>query len=261
MSDWFLKKIWEDIKDPSWPDIEYWDDFLKVDQHIQKECLDVYKIDQELNKFYDPSLWDTHVHPDLFQHDKFVFINIAKCGSRHHEDFFLKRLQWKKRDYHEIKDREDLVYFGLIMNPIRRYLKGLTEFIWQQNMRTTINMEKFMKETIVPDIHSLPYSIFIRPDLYKKIHWIPFSDMLPSEVKQAMNNLFKKYGTDLTIPTEHPSIHESTDEKIKIFNDVKNAWEKEHDIMYLVYLLYGPDMKFYNDLIQKFKPDWSHINN
>lgn len=259
MSDWFLKKIWKKIKDPSWPDIDYWDDFLKIDERIQKECLEVFKIDQELNRFYDPEHWNTHAHIDFYQCDKFVFTNVAKCGYVHHRDFFLTRLKWEKKDYSEIKDQKDLIYFGLIMNPMRRYLKGLTEFIWQQKIKNTVDIEKFMEYAIVPDIHSLPYSIFVRPDMHK-IHWIPFSSMSATEVKQSMNALFQKYNVDLTIPIDHPIMHESSEEKLKIFYSLKDTWEKQYDTMYFVYLLHGPDMKFYNNLIQKFKPDWSHIN-
>lgn len=260
MSDWFLKKSYRDIRDASWPDIDYWDDFLCLSDSIKRECKEQHALDHWINYLHSDEFSSLNAHQRFFQKDRFVFVNVAKCGSVHHEDFFVRRLNWSKltlRDL-EAQQRQDLVFFGLMMHPLRRYLKGVTEYIFVQGISQCIDLDNFMEYTVCPDIHSMPYSMIVRPDL-DRIHWIPLNKMQPQEVKQCMNRLFEHYCSDLRIPVEHPPLHESTPEKTAIFHQVKTVWEKQGQAMYNVYQMHHGDIKFYHDLIERFRPDWSHL--
>jgi hypothetical protein len=260
MSDWFLKKSWQDIRDSSWPDIEYWDDFLRLDDRIKLECNEQHAFQDWIDHLHGDDFSDLNVHQKFYQKDQFVFVNVGKCGSMHHEDFFVHRLGWTQRTLRELKVPlyENYVFFGLMMHPLRRYLKGVTEYIFAQNISHCVDFDYFMEYTICPDLHSMPYSMIVRPEL-DRIHWIPLSGMPPQEVKQCMNRLFKYYGSDLCIPTEHPPLHESGPEQLNIFHQVKAAWEKQGTAMYYVYKMHKGDIKFYHDLIERFQPDWSHL--
>jgi len=261
MSDWFLKKSYQDIRDPCWPSINYWDDFLRLEEHIKQECKEQHALDHWLNYLHGDNFSTLNSHQPFFQKDQFVFVNIAKCGSQHHEDFFVRRLGWSQRTLRDLQaqQRQDLVFFGLMMHPLRRYLKGVTEYIFAQNISKCIDFDYFMQYTVCPDLHSMPYSMIVWPAL-DHIHWIPFSSMQPKEVKQCMNKLFAYYNSDLCVPTEHPPLHQSCPEQLAIFQQVQTAWEKQGTAMYYVYKMHHGDIRFYHDLIEKFQPDWSHLN-
>lgn len=259
MSDWFLKSMWQDIKDPSWPDVEYWDDFIKLKDEIKSECRELHGIMNRVSEIGNPEYWRSYVNLHVLQKDRFVFVCIPKCGSVHHVDFFVNRLGWQKKIFRDIQHETDLVYFGLLMHPIRRYLKGVTEFIWHQGLADTIDMDEFMKFACLCDQNCLPYNIMSSLPI-EQVNWIPFSSMSPTQVKQCMNNLLELHGSDIRLPLHHPMLHQSNEDKSKLFDRVKHSWGGQQQIsIYTVYMLYASEIDFYQKLIENFRYDWSHV--
>lgn len=249
--------MWLDIKDPTWPSVDYYDDFIKVDTRIKHECISVHNVNNRINEITNPTYWES-IHTDAYQKDQFVFINVPKCGFMHHEDFFVQRLGWRKVDYKDIKDSNEIILFGLMMHPLQRYLKGLTEFIYRNNIADCLDLDNFLNQALIPDMHSAPYSMICKP-VFNQIHWIPFTTMTDIDTKESMNALFKHYGSQLTIPTQHEATHISPPDKLAIFNKLKQVWETQPLSIYGVYLLHASDIGFYHNLLDTFNPSWSHL--
>jgi len=259
MSDIFLKELWQDIKDPHWPDIELWDDFALLSGDIKSQAAHrgLYQRMAEIN---DADYWRPRsMQIDCYQKDRFVFVNVGKCGYQHHRDFFLHRLGWHHLPSEQLYHQKDIVMFGLMMHPLRRYLKGLTEFLWDQRISEQINIDRFMEYAFIPDNHSMPVSMQCGP-YFKQIHWIPFADRSATQVKTLMNTLFQKYGSSLTVPLEHPALHESHYEKHMLFDSIKKSWETKHKSCYIIYQLHSTDLEFYQELVDSFRDDWSHFD-
>jgi len=272
MSDYYLQKFWQDVKDPSWPNVSTYDDFINLDSSLIDECIQQHGLKQRLDEIEDSNYWRIRNLGDMFIKDNFVFFNVPKCGSRHYHDFFLNRLNWERYYPESIDDLKGLVKFGLMMHPLDRYLKGLTEFLWQFRLSETIDIERFVMSAYMPDIHSISYYQMFG-NLVDDIHWIPFKLMEDREVKTCMNNLFSRHDSLLQVPVDHPPIHVSGPEKKELNKKITQCWLARQEPkkiigtsyptlsenLYLVYYAYAQDLKFYRSLADVFKHDWSHI--
>lgn len=276
MSDYYLTKFWNDVKDPSWPDISTWDDWLRVPEAMRRECIEVHDLYKRLADLEDPDHWRPWVIVP-YQKDRFVFMNVLKCGSSHYRDFFENRLGWKRLEIASLKELRPYIKFGLMMHPLERYLKGLTQFAWDMGIRDDIKVEQMTISCVMPDSHSLSYH-FQFGDLMHDINWIPFKGMTDHETKSCMNRLFHCFGSDMEIPLEHPPQNVTVGTKLKLYQTICRHWrdrlpptkENGRSIddpvpiqfnlnLYMVYMAFAQDLKFYRDLLGTFKPDWSHL--
>jgi len=275
MSDYFLHKFWQDVKDPAWPDITTYDEFNNLDKNLINECFQQHGLKQRLAEIENLDYWrllKLNTATEMFKKDNFVFFNVSKCGSRHYYEFFVKRLGWKRYSTESFDELKGLIKFGLMMHPLERYLKGLTEFLWELKIADQINLESFVTSCYVPDQHSASYHLMFG-EVIHDIHWIPFKSMEDREVKQCINSLFSKYGSSICIPVEHPPKHVSSPEKKLLYKTLAQHWlnrpelkkppdhidPKKFENLYLIYHTYSQDLGFYRSLIDSFRPDWSHI--
>ena len=272
MSDYYLTKFWKNVKDSSWPNVETWDDFININDSIKKECYNVHGLQDRLDVIENVEYWQARAIAQ-FQKDQFLFINVPKCGSAHYYDFFRNRLDWQPMPVNNMDDIKRHVNFGLMMHPLDRYLKGLTQFIWEHDLTDHINLERFVTDCVIPDWHSMPYSLMFGTHM-NNIHWIPYSSMTAQQTKSCMNALFKLYESEISIPLDHPVLHESPPKKQQLFKQILKIWQSRQEPtfhkplcknndnnsnLYLIYQLYAKDLQFYRQLITNFKPDWSHI--
>jgi hypothetical protein len=267
MTDYFLKNFYQDVKDASWPEIQNYNDFAKLNHDIKSECFAVHKLEQRLEEIEDKHYWAVYDHFEYFRKDQFIFVNIPKCGSRHFDDFFVSTLGWKKYYPHAVSDLDNFVIFGVLMHPIDRWLKGVTEFLWQHQIADSVDLEAFAKACLFPDIHSYPLSLYF-DDLYEKIHWIPFQLFSDTEVKRSMNELFKLYNSPMVIPTTHNIIHQSTPEKLELYKKIKHHWlnRNPQDLetfqatnLYTLYRFLSNDLKLYRKTVDNFDINWNHL--
>ena len=155
------------------------------------------------------------------------------------------------------------------MHPIDRWLKGITEFLWQQKIVDNVNLEAYVKLCLFPDIHSYPLNLYF-DDLFEKIHWIPFQLFNDNDVKHSMNQLFKLYNSSIKVPVYHEKIHQSTPKKLELFEKIKHHWLNRtiQDIetfqgtnLYTVYRFLSNDLKLYRTTVDNFNINWDHIKN
>lgn len=269
MSDYFLQKFWQNIKDTSWPEISTWEDFALLDKHIKKECFEQHSLQQRLDEIEDPQHWLPHSMV-IFKKDQFVFFNISKCGSTHYKDFFINRLGWKQICPKSIEELTPYIKFGLMMHPLDRYLKGIAQFAWMFDIRDD-HIERLVTECFMPDLHSASYTLQF-DNLIDEIHWIPFQRMSDYAVKSCMNDLFAYYHSTIRIPTEHPAIGVANPQKKMLQQKITTIWNQRIDCnlenlqdtnfgcsLYFIYSAFAKDLKFYRSLCTHFNPDWSHL--
>lgn len=51
-----FKNFYRDVKDPQWPDCENLESFHNLPESIKNECIDIFKLNDEIKKFHDYSL-------------------------------------------------------------------------------------------------------------------------------------------------------------------------------------------------------------
>ena len=89
-------QCYNNVKDPSWPECNTYDDFANLPRHIQQECVEIHKIG------WDDFLQDTGIYSIKDANGVQVFINFA-------EDFLTAPLKYSGADqfnvYHSIPEQ------------------------------------------------------------------------------------------------------------------------------------------------------------
>ena len=256
MSDVFLQEFYKNVKADDWPLIETYCDFINLPTTIKNECYNLHNAQSRITQLEDPEYWRNLVRYG-YQYNNLVFVPVAKCASTYYSTL-LENLGWQKILLSTV-DFDSIFAFGVIMHPLIRYLKGITEWIWQLELLPTYigdieNQDFFKKLTdalIAPDIHCLPYTA-IYGNRLEKINWIPMDNLSDNDIKQHMIQMCKSNGHDIFFPLNDTRIHKSPLEKLNLYNAVKQSFIKKPDKIYTIYSLLANDLKFYHQLINKF---------
>lgn len=255
-------EFWQSIKSPAWPNVEFWSEFVRIDPDIQKECRDQYALQQQLDKIENFEYWHCNSLYPLYRKEDWVFVNVSKCGFIHYQDFFLDRLGWQVFVPNSYRDLDEVNMFGLMMDPHRRYLKGVTEWLWKTNLFPHMNIDRIFSDIVFPDIHSAPVSQCLG-SIINRVNWIPFELMTDHEVKTCMNKLFEKKSSSITVPLSHPAMHNSPKDKQQLYQALKTVFFNQtfhKNNIADIHRALVPDTIFYRNLVDKFSPDWQHLD-
>lgn len=172
-------------------------------------------------------LHGTLFHPCL-TNGHLVWYRNLKCASTYYEWFFREQLGWRPMQFREIEWDRNLV-FGHIMEPERRWLKGLAEYF--HTFAPFIDILSLTDEQVkslvysIPwlDEHSIPYNIALG-QYASSIWWLPMDlgnsqqvtyNFLTSQNLSIDYNLFK---------TDDPVIVHATGDKTRaIFERLRQA--------------------------------------
>jgi hypothetical protein len=282
MLDIEIKNCYTAIKDPSWPNIQTYLEFSKLPAHIKKECNEEHKFQERKNQITDNNYW-INLSSDVCVYKDLAYVPVPKCAYTYHSTLFTN-LGWKKIPLKDV-DIASTKFFGLIMHPLSRWLKGITQWIvksyaisdipvlddnqwvvepfevdWQQlKLDLQTNPFKRLISTVnVGDIHSMPYSVMFG-DLLYKINWIPMDTLSDNEVKISLMKFFNLHKHNILLPLNDKRLHESTSNQLDIFNIIKTQYPHNKEQIYSFYKLYSTDLKFYYNLLDTFNPNWQHI--
>jgi len=270
MSDLYFKKFYDDIKDPSWPAAENYVNFLKLPEYIRNECINVHNMPQRLDQIESPAHWQTVLTKTLY-YKNLAYVPVAKCASTYYIEFF-QQCGWKEANISELKP--GTICFGIFDEPVTRYLKGITEWIYAQLM-PIYNYElgciptTLLDTVFIGDLHSLPYTTTLGPWL-KQINCIPMYQKTDNQIKQHLMDLFASQKHDIKIPLTTYRANQSDSTKLELYNLVKNLFENPRLLPsnngYIgraaaLYILLSSDLQFYRNLINTFDPTWQQIKN
>lgn len=282
MLDVEIVKLYNNIKDPAWPMIQSYAEFQQLPDFIKTECDNLHQF-----QVYKELICD-HNHrvrssTSVCVYKNLAFVPIAKCAYVYHTTMF-NNLGWKKIKLDEL-DLDNTKFFGLVMHPLRRRLKGLTEWIVQSyaidnpvesptnpwtSSKSVIDWAqlkadtntKYFKNLVgsvnIGDLHSEPYSTMFG-DFLQKVNWIPMDIMSSDQVKSSMMKFFNLHGHSIELPLNDRHLHVSSPDQLEIFNWVNKICNSQSVQQLNFHKFYNHDLKFYYDLVSKFDPNWQTV--
>ena len=283
MLDIEILKFYNSIKDPSWPTIQSYLEFCNLPEHIKTECNDIHGFQERKNQILDNNYW-TQTCNYACVYENLAFIPITKCAYSYHTTLFTN-LGWKRVPLNEI-DTASTKFFGTVVHPMERWVKGIAEWIvglytvkekihdnpwflfhhsfdWVQltaDLQTS-SFKNLVDTTIIGDVHSMPYYSIYGNTLMDTANWIPMDAMTDNEVKISMMNFFKLHGHNIILPLNDQRLHVSTTNQREIQNIIKQSFLKNNneERMYLLNRIFCKDLEFYYNLIETFDPSWQHL--
>jgi hypothetical protein len=202
---------------------------------------------------------ELHKMQPYYRRGRLVYAPVFKAASSYYTNL-LEHNGWESILYTDVNWDHDHV-FGFIMDPIKRYFKGLA----QDLSGNIVNGEEFIEaneERIVTDTHFLLYSYHTLPistthaDHYYYIDWIPLDSDTHATV--YLEQLLEQHDIKLNIP-EKLHYHPSTDKKVELYEWTRNLWRDNN--LLLLHLL-KDDIELYNKVMKRFTPlrrpgDWN----
>lgn len=265
-------KFYAGVQDPTWPTVKSYGDFFSLPPAIRAECETMHGLSQRLDEVFDPAYWRL-MDLDLCVCGRLAFVPVAKCASNYYLRSFTQA-GWARKKLHEI-DLEDSVLFGVIMHPLKRWLKGITQHIvysfspdltavpdnfwgpiksgtdWEaiDRMMTLPGFKNFLKGIAVGDMHSWPYHLWFG-DLLSRVYWIPFDFLPATKTADNINALLEAHGHP-AVQFDPQPLHVSPPQQALLFQQVADWFQEDHNQMHCFYKIYGPDLKFYYQLLRK----------
>jgi hypothetical protein len=251
----YLEKCYNDIKDPTWPTVANYSDYFKLPQWIRNECEQMHNINNRFDQIEDVAFC-TNLTTIGYKFENLVFVPVKKCASTYYTNLFYNQLGWEEIGNFSSLD-EDTVFFGVIMDPTTRWLKGITEFFWGRGLVDDQIIKRVLSDNcnvgvLALDPHSMPYSITFGQWL-DKINWFPLDFYNESEILNQMSLLFQQTGHEINLPLPVLKLNKSSDEKLALLQKIKNYQQQNFknntDFLFMLQVLFADDLKFYRKLI------------
>ena len=259
MKDYILTQIYNDIRGSEWPDIDnsiY--DYYRLPVHIQQECEEDFKIFENIeNQDYWIDKLTPAITPPDYEKNKFCYIPTPKCASTYYQDLFFK-LEWKKTDFFHSVDSNNTRFFTCIIHPLKRYFKGLAQFIYQHDLH---KVEKIYNKIIdgkngvilIPDAHSMPYTHSFSDSVLENLFCMPIDFLTDEQSREYLLAFFEAHGYEIDLPVTD-RIHVSSPEKSKIYTDLVSRLQNNKDLLHAIYRLgIGKDINLYRRSIRNYQ--------
>lgn len=282
MIDFEIVNLYNNVRDPSWPDISNYREFHQLPAHIKQECYDLHNFQGRKAEICDLNYWTNKtVHVCLYK--DLAFVPIGKCAYTFHTTMFTD-LGWKKVSLQDV-DIENTKFVGVIRHPFERRLKGITEWVtrsydknqhdhstknpWIQGTVDTdwdelnkIADTKYFKMLIrnlgVGDLHTDPYHTMFG-SFINRVNWIPMDTMSQQDTLLSLIKFLKLHNFDQELPLDQQPLHVSSEKKLRLHNLLTQEFYNHPEKIHRLYRIYAQDLKFYYNLVDKFTQDWQHI--
>jgi hypothetical protein len=166
---------------------------------------------------------------------------------------------WRNIDFSEINWDVDYV-FGLIMDPVTRYIKGLVEDSQDPDIHQIVKsvLSHKQEHNCILTTHCLPLSL-VHGDYIHCINWIPLDCGL--DVRTILQKNCKQHGVDLIWDDHSGNEHRGSPEKIDLYQDLKSKFDTGNGNFYSVFAkdidLYSRTKSLYNDLYASNSDIWN----
>lgn len=177
------------------------------------------------------------------------------CLANGFERIYFQQIEW---------DKDHVV--GFIMEPIKRYFKGVIEDIFQsdsdeyQNLIFTL-IEKYNGLCFPMSGHCMPISITLKDYAYK-VDWIPlYEDHIPSH--KLFKKLCREYDIEIIDAGENIDSHESNYYKTAMFEKIYKFKDNFNDSFSAWFLNIAEDLDLYYNVVAKINPNgekWKDIS-
>jgi hypothetical protein len=275
MSDLEFKKFYDSVKDPAWPDVSDYRQFLELPKDLQAECRDVHGLQTRLDAICDPDYWINET-VEVFAKDDLAFVPIPKCAYTYYRHSFYEA-GWQRVRLKDI-DRQHTRVFGVLKHPRQRYCKGIAQqLVFQFAINDPVAHDtnpwvsrcgpidwdaldsvldskyftKFLSSITVGDVHSMPYHLMFGKLLHQ-VTWIPIDYLGSTQTDSFINNFISTHSQIETLNFNQHRSHESDTKKIQLYEKIKSSFFDTPSRFYSFYKIFGPDLKLYYDLLNQF---------
>lgn len=260
MSDVEFQRFWQSIKRAEWPDVDTYGDFRKLSADIQQEANDRHPIQNMLDIISDPEKWAVHLIAG-WKYQDLVYVPVFKCAHTYYSTVFTD-MGWQEINIQDI-DVDQHKLFGLLMHPLDRWLKGITQWIWMsykfnsgwdklQDQLQTPDFQAMIHSVLIGDHHTLPYNLHLG-SLLDKIHWIPMEMFDDNGIKLQLMEFFARNGhPEIQLKLNDDRLNQSNPYKLQILDCVKSHYLSNRNRQLFLYSIYAKDLDFYHKLVDKF---------
>jgi hypothetical protein len=258
MSDFYFKRFYDDVKDPSWPDVTNYSEFCKLPNRIVQECVQNHNLPQRLENLGDSAYWIQQSGLNkVYTNGSLAYLPIPKCASSSYTRFFFEQLGWQSvrlTDLDPVKTK----ILSFVINPWTRRLKGVVEILcrsYEHNYDKILlaiqdrDFLDFVSRVMIVDNHSTPYSLVFQP-WFDQINWIPMDILSTQEIHNAISLCFADTKENIDL-TKIPKLNESSAKKKTIYTLIEQKFLSQQ-LPSEVGLMFAEDVKFYNRLVSKF---------
>lgn len=283
MSDIFLKRIYTDIKDETWPEINGYYDFYQLPETIKQEVEKGAGKILKNRSFYRPDDFGSVA----LVYNNVAFITNTKTASTYYKNFFINQ-GWKLRYLKDV-DFKNMYCVGLISDPIYRYFRGIAHCLLvsylpnfeiilkdhgytkeiddaHNNVLESLNSEyfiNFIKNVNIADKHTSRYIDLFEENLYS-IDWIPFESGNRNTLAGFIEKALINKGIDIKIPLTDNELQKAQPTKKVIYKKIEDLYNNDMtNKLNELYYYYYQDINFYYDLVKKFNPKgntWNEIS-
>jgi len=175
--------------------------------------------------------------------DNLVYHRSNKCAGTFFSELFLKN-GWQEIQADQINNSD--VHFGIIIDPVVRRAKAITERIFMANIKEQIDNPQFLRfiaDICVVDEHNIPY--YVQFKHLKDIKLFPLFD----NIFERLNSFFKENKHDINLNAyskEGVNSHFSNQAKLEVFEKVKKCLNSS-----LFDSILHEDIQLYKHLVSK----------
>ncbi len=190
--------------------------------------------------------YNTHI----YRHQQLVYVGTLKCASTFYSTLLMDN-GWKQIGWDEIDWQQDHV-FGFILDPIRRWFKGIQEDIQSQESRSFAHtayqvIENYWSHSFLVTNHTLPITTALGQHAWQ-VDWIPLIDR-DSNLPQ-LQKLCHTYNVSV-IPGSNTDPHVSHPSKLREQEQIERSFNKGN-VMWELFL--QSDIDLYNSVCNNFNP-------
>lgn len=247
--------MYDDVRDPSWPDIETYNDFLHLSEDIVQECLHEHGLGHRLDQLSNQKYWIQQSQLAMvYTNGDVAYLPIPKCASQSYTKLFHGDLGWTRSSLFDVNMQTTKV-FALTINPWTRRLKGLVQNLVQcydhnyEDVLVQMQDERFLNllaQISITDHHTLPYFTILKPWI-DFIYWIPIDEY---DADTEIRAFFRQQKIHVDFPNS-VKINTSGPAKQLIFERLKNHLLHHEPVAELPYL-FAEDMNFYKRILSNY---------
>ena len=258
MSDYFFKHFYDNVRDPSWPQVNTYSEFAKLPTFIKAECQQQHGLMQRLRQLEDRQYWISHSDLDrVYTYQNVAFLPVPKCASSAYIDLFHEQLGWRPDHLSNI-DSNRVKVFSLIIHPLTRRLKGVVETLCRSfqydfdsvlRALTDPGVLDFVAHTMIVDHHSTPYSLVFEP-WFDSIDWKPMDLLSPDELQYEITKFLQDNHVNIDLP-KPKKLNVSNASKNQIYEMVKTKTLSIEPPAELG-IMFAKDLALYHSLVAKY---------
>lgn len=258
MSDYFFKHFYDSVKDPSWPEVNNYSDFVQLPKRIVEECYQIHDLSSRLAQFEDSTYWKNQSALNLvYAHKNVAYLPVPKCASSSYTNLFRDQLGWQSKQMSDL-DLTQIKVFSLIINPLTRRLKGIVESLYKSfnynddAILTALDNQSFLdfvSRVMTVDNHTTPYSLVFE-SWFDLVHWIPIDLLTPQQVKKEMLTFFYQNNVQIDLP-ETKKLNVSN-QKRKLIQQMIQTKIMQTEAPAELGLMFAKDTQLYNKLVVRY---------